>query len=175
MSDIVNPVWCQCGNAAQFVVTPRRTGDVTDEPLGHVGCVVCGIRTGERQARYVAVPEWNRFMGRRADATIIALRDENARLTAERDEARAGWEGASELLVAAVDDYNTEHDALTALRQHVVEWHAARNATLAEPVADVRKSEAFRDALNRLSNAEDALAAGARALINEIKEAKDGK
>ena len=47
---------------------------------------------------------------------------------------------------------------LLELREALDEWAKARAATLAEPaVADVRTSETFRAALNRLSNAEDAL------------------
>lgn len=44
------------------------------------------------------------------------------------------------------------------------EWFDARTTTLAEPTADVRTSASFKTALNRLSNAEDALAAAIRAL-----------
>jgi len=72
----------------------------------------------------------------------------------------------------AIADTQSRANELTALRQRVVEWHAARNATLAEPVADVRKSETFRAALNRLANAEDALAGDARALVNEMETTK---
>lgn len=121
MSDIVEPIWCQCGNAAQFVVTPRRKEDVTDEPLGYVECVACGFRTGGRQARYVAVPEWNRFMERPA-STITALREEVERLTRtvnqyayERDKAREERDQAERR------SEQFWRGQLTALRQRVVE------------------------------------------------------
>lgn len=50
------------------------------------------------------------------------------------------------------------HDRDERVVAAAVEWLAARRATLAEPVPVVRKSGSFAAALNRLANAEDALA-----------------
>ena len=165
MSDIVErPAPCPfCGGTD---IVASNVGE--DEDNWFVGCMEkdCGANPGVfcPDSEAAAVAMWNR----RSDATITALREEVERLKADAELKDVE-------IVFLREMHKVKQDKLTALRQRVVEWHAARNATLAEPVADVRKSEAFRDVLNRLSNAEDALAAGARALINEIKEAKDGQ
>lgn len=53
------------------------------------------------------------------------------------------------------------------LRELVSEWQTARKLVLAEPVANTVTSPSFRDALNRLANAEDALARAA--LVTETQ------
>lgn len=58
-----------------------------------------------------------------------------------------------ELMPAAVN-LAKAHIALLKL---VNEWRAARQAVLAEPTPDVRTSDSFRAALDRLASAEDAL------------------
>lgn len=49
------------------------------------------------------------------------------------------------------------------------EWLSAREAVLDETTKDVRVSDTFRVALNRLSDAEDALAKGVR----EVRRGED--
>lgn len=51
---------------------------------------------------------------------------------------------------------------MSDLEQAAAEWLSARARVTAEGIADVRFSESFRVALNRLAEAEDALAKAAR-------------
>lgn len=109
------------------------------------------------------------------ESADVSSQSELTALREEVKEARAGWKTASELLDAAVGDYNTEHAALTALRQRVVEvvgpfagvppMGGDKNHRLMVTV--VSDSSPFHLYENDLR--------AARALINEIKETTDGR
>jgi len=114
-----------------------------------------------------AVAAWNR----RAESPELArLRSEVERLTRERDEAQAGWKTASELLDAAVGDYNTEHVALTAL--------TARTREVLAPFAEWFPEEALRrvppDQRLMTTGLEARHFRAANTLFNELKEKDNG-
>lgn len=101
---------------------------------------------------------------------LARLRSEVERLTRERDEAQAGWKTASELLDAAVGDYNTEHVALTAL--------TARTREVLAPFAEWFPEEALRrvppDQRLMTTGLEARHFRAANTLFNELKEKVNG-
>ena len=101
---------------------------------------------------------------------LARLRSEVERLTRERDEAQAGWKTASELLDAAVGDYNTEHVALTAL--------TARTREVLAPFAEWFPEEALRrvppDQRLMTTGLEARHFRAANTLFNELKEKDNG-
>ena len=103
---------------------------------------------------------------RTVEADNARLRSEVERLTRERDEAQAGWKTASELLDAAVGDYNTEHVALTAL--------TARTREVLAPFAEWFPEEALRrvppDQRLMTTGLEARHFRAANTLFNELKE-----
>ena len=63
----------------------------------------------------------------------------------------------------ALDGYRSARlDELFDTEALVTEWRNARTAVLSEPTHDVRQSQTYRAALDRLANAEDALMKGNR-------------
>lgn len=107
---------------------------------------------------------------RTVEADNARLRSEVERLTRERDEAQAGWKTASELLDAAVGDYNTEHVALTAL--------TARTREVLAPFAEWFPEEALRrvppDQRLMTTGLEARHFRAANTLFNELKEKDNG-
>ena len=119
-----------------------------------------------------------------ASKAALKLADEVERLTRERDEARAGWKTASELLDAAVGDYNTEHDALTTLTARTREVLAAMMQALRSidtratvPHGDATPgpmgSDNFMHDLRWIADTAREAMTTANTLFNELKETKE--
>ena len=93
-----------------------------------------------------------------AATAIQSQADALAEVRREMSDWRNGdLAGVKAHLDAAMTRATTAEASLATMREALEEWRAARLATLAEPVADVRKSETFAKALNRLSESEDGL------------------
>jgi hypothetical protein len=134
---------------AEFNIQPPAIEPISDDALAAIKAAIEASSQSQRNDPTELQPGWRRQTIRRLIARLEAAEK-------SRDnwhDAAEHWKAERKLREEAFAVDGKTEDLLRA----VTEWRQARAAVLQDPTPDVRQSDAFRSALNRLASAEDAL------------------